>query len=89
MNYDEYVREGHLQYEAFARTVAAIVQAAIDDSPQDFRLQLITFRAKSNDSLQRKLKERDLLSSQAIETELKDLAGCRLVFYTNTDIDRF
>jgi ppGpp synthetase/RelA/SpoT-type nucleotidyltranferase len=29
------------------------------------------------------------LESQTIETELKDLAGCRLFFYTNTDVDRF
>src|SRR4051794_27249068 len=89
MNYDQYVQEGYLQYELFARIVAAILQSAIDDSAQDFRLQQIKFRAKGNDSLRRKLEERALLESQAIESELKDLAGCRLVFYTNTDIDRF
>ena len=89
MNYDEYVREGHFRYEEFARTIAAILRAAIDDSGQDFHLQQISFRAKSEDSLQRKLAERGISESPAIETELKDLAGCRLVFYTNTDIDRF
>jgi ppGpp synthetase/RelA/SpoT-type nucleotidyltranferase len=89
MNYAEYVREGYLQYEEFARTVAAILRAAIDDSGQDFHLQQISFRAKSKSSLQRKLADRGLSDSQSIETELKDLAGCRLVFYTNTDIDRF
>lgn len=89
MNYDEYVREGHLQYEAFAGTVAAILQAAIDDRGEDFHLQQISSRAKSETSLHRKLKERGLLELQTIETELKDLAGCRLVFYTNTDVDRF
>src|SRR3569833_1147831 len=89
MNYKEYVGEGHSRYEEFARTVAAVLRAAIDDSGQDFHLQQISFRAKSKDSLQRKLTERGLLESPSIETELKDLAGCRLVFYTNTDIDRF
>jgi ppGpp synthetase/RelA/SpoT-type nucleotidyltranferase len=89
MNHDEYVREGHLRYEEFARTVAAILHAAIDDSGQDFHLQRISFRPKSKSSLHRKLAERGLSDSQSIETELKDLAGCRLVFYTNTDIDRF
>ena len=89
MNYDEYVREGHFRYEEFARTVAAILRAAIGDSGQDFSLQQISFRAKSKSSLQRKLAERGLSDSQSIETELKDLAGCRLVFYTNSDIDRF
>ena len=89
MNYDDYVREGRLQYEAFARIVAAILEAAIADSGQDFNLQQASYRAKSDTSLQRKLDEGGLLDSQAIETELKDLAGCRLVFYTNTDVDRF
>jgi len=89
MNYDEYVREGHLRYEEFARTVAAILRAAIDASGQDFHLQQISFRAKSKSSLHRKLAERALSESQSIEIELKDLAGCRLVFYTNTDVDRF
>src|SRR5258708_32523505 len=89
MNYDECAREGHLRYEEFARAVAASLQAAIDDSGQDFHLQQISFRAKSKCSLQRKLAERGLSDSQSIETGLKVLAGCRLVFYTNTDIDRF
>src|SRR5262245_25643734 len=89
MNYNEYIREGRRQYEMFARTVAEILRAAIDDSGKDFRVQLITSRAKSDTSLHRKLTERGLLESQSIEAELKDLAGCRLVFYTNTDVDRF
>jgi ppGpp synthetase/RelA/SpoT-type nucleotidyltranferase len=89
MNYDEYVREGHFQYEAFARAVATILQTAIDDSREDFHLQQISSRAKSKISLHRKLNERGLSKLQTIETELKDLAGCRLVFYTNTDVDRF
>lgn len=89
MNYDEYIREGHFRYEAFAGTVASILRAAIDDSGQDFRVQQISFRAKSSTSLHRKLTERGLLESPAIEAGLKDLAGCRIVFYTNTDINRF
>lgn len=89
MNYDDYIREGHVLYESFAGTVAAILRAAIDDSEQDFRVQQISSRAKSSTSLRRKLTERGLLESSVIETELKDLAGCRIVFYTNTDIDRF
>ena len=34
MNYDEYIREGHVLYESFAGTVAAILRAAIDDSDE-------------------------------------------------------
>src|SRR5262249_7521660 len=72
MNYDEYVREGHLRYEEFARTVAAILRTAIDDSGQDFHLQQISFRAKSKSSLHRKLAERARPESQSIEIELKE-----------------
>ena len=89
MNYDEFVQAGHARYELFARTVATILQAAIDAHVQDFKLQQIKFRPKDAKSLKRKLTERRLLESNAIEDELKDLAGCRLVFYTNTDVDRF
>jgi ppGpp synthetase/RelA/SpoT-type nucleotidyltranferase len=86
MNYDEFIRDGRPRYELFAKTVAAILQAAIDTGPREFRLQQITYRAMS---LKRKLSERGLLESASIEQELKDLAGCRLIFYTNTDVDRF
>lgn len=89
MNYDEFTRTGYVRYEQFADTVASILQAAIKASPQDFRLQQIQKRAKSVKSLKRKLAERKLTESSNIEDELKDLAGCRLIFYTNTDVDRF
>src|SRR5262245_34160755 len=87
MYYDEYTRDGHVLYESFAQTIAAILKAAIADRGQDFRVQQIGCRAKSATSLHRKLTERGLLASPAIEAELKDLAGCRIVFYTNSDID--
>ena len=89
MNYEQFVREARPHYEAFARTVAAILQAAIDNHPKEFRLQQIQSRAKDPVSLRRKLSERDLLESDKIEAELKDLAGCRLILYTDTDVDRF
>ena len=89
MNYDEYARDGRILYESFAQTVAFIIEAAIADSDQDFRMQQISFRAKSDTSLIRKLTERELLEASTIEAELKDLAGCRVIFYTNQDIDRF
>ncbi len=77
MNYDEYVRDGHVLYEIFAQTIAAILRAAISDTGQDFRIQQISSRAKSKTSLHRKLTERRLFASPAIDGELKDLAGCR------------
>ena len=46
-------------------------------------------RAKSAASLKPKLQERGLLESETIETEINDLAGAWLIYYTNTDVDRF
>jgi ppGpp synthetase/RelA/SpoT-type nucleotidyltranferase len=89
MNYEQYVGGETTQYEAFSQTVASIIRAAISNCSEKIRLQQITARAKSVTSLQRKLTERDLLRSEKIEAELKDLAGCRLIFYTNSDVDRF
>jgi ppGpp synthetase/RelA/SpoT-type nucleotidyltranferase len=89
MDYAEFTRTGFSRYERFARTVVRILQAAIDAEPRDFRLQQVKFRAKDPKSLRRKLTERGLLESKALEDDLKDLAGCRLIFYTNTDVDRF
>ena len=89
MNYDQFIRDEYSRYELFANTVADVLQAAIGAQPRDFRLQQIKSRAKDPKSLKRKLTERGLLQSEAIENDLKDLAGCRLIFYTNTDVDRF
>jgi ppGpp synthetase/RelA/SpoT-type nucleotidyltranferase len=89
MNFEEFVRDGRPRYDLFAKTIASVLRAAIGAEPQGFRLQQITSRAKDPLSLRRKLTERGLLESGSIEQELKDLAGCRLVFYTNTDVDRF
>jgi ppGpp synthetase/RelA/SpoT-type nucleotidyltranferase len=35
------------------------------------------------------LEARSLLESTAIEDQIKDLAGARLIFYTNSDVDHF
>ena len=44
---------------------------------------------KAASRLKPKLQDRGLLDSQSIEGQIKDLAGARLIFYTNTDVDRF
>jgi ppGpp synthetase/RelA/SpoT-type nucleotidyltranferase len=53
------------------------------------RPQSVQCRAKSAASLKPKLQERGLLESENIETEINDLAGAWLIYYTNTDADRF
>jgi ppGpp synthetase/RelA/SpoT-type nucleotidyltranferase len=81
MNYNQFIRDEFTRYELFAKTVADILHAAINAQPRNFRLVQIKFRAKDPKSLKRKLTERGLLDSSAIETDLKDLAGCRLFLH--------
>jgi ppGpp synthetase/RelA/SpoT-type nucleotidyltranferase len=89
MDFDGYARSGYTQYKEFAETVADILRAAISAQPPDYRVQQVQSRPKDPKSLKRKLAERGLSESTAIENELKDLAGCRVILYTNTDVDRF
>ncbi len=89
MTLEEYLRDQRARYEDFAATVRSILDAALRARPDLARPQHKQDRAKSEASLRRKLEERGLLASTTIEAEIKDLAGCRLVFYTNTDADRF
>jgi ppGpp synthetase/RelA/SpoT-type nucleotidyltranferase len=53
------------------------------------RPQSIQHRAKAPKSLKARLEESGKLDSENIESERRDLAGVRLIFYTNTDIERF
>lgn len=88
MNTVQYEREGRAAYAEFAATVAAILNAAIGAEGR-FRLQQIMHRAKQVDSLRKKLTQRALNETETLESDIKDLAGCRVIFYTNSDVSRF
>lgn len=87
MNFVEYERAGFNAYKEFAETVAALLKEAIV-AENKYRLQEVRSRAKEPDSLRKKLHDKGLEASTAIENEIKDLAGCRIIFYTNTDVSR-
>lgn len=87
MDFVEYVRAGFNAYKEFAETLAALLKEAIV-AEDKYRLQEVRSRAKEPDSLEKKLHNRGLQASTAIENEIKDLAGCRVIFYTNTDVSR-
>jgi ppGpp synthetase/RelA/SpoT-type nucleotidyltranferase len=89
MDFETYARSKFADYAALAETVAAILRAAIDSYPEPFRLQQIQQRSKSPDSLRKKLENRGILATASLEDDIKDLAGCRLIFYTNSDVTRF
>lgn len=88
MNVDEYEREGRGIYAALATTVAAILAAAIS-AEGGYRLQQVKERAKHPASLRRKLEQRGIAATATLENDIKDLAGCRVIFYTNNDVTRF
>lgn len=88
MTLDEYLQQQGT-YAEFAATVIHIIGAGLSLHPGVPRPLTSQSRAKDAVSLRAKLCERELLVSRDIETEIKDLAGCRLIFYTNSDADRF
>ena len=88
MNLLEYEQNGRQLYEQLARVVRDLLQHALD-AEGGYRLQQIQHRAKSVSSLKKRLEEAQSTESTEIERIRKDLAGCRLVFYTNKDVGRF
>ena len=88
MNFDEYEREGIAAYAMLAETFATILRAAISIEG-GYRLQQINERAKQPTSLQKKLHKLGLEATDSLEETVRDLAGCRVIFYTNSDVTRF
>ena len=88
MNIDDYRSFGRERYARLCAEVRNLLERAIEED-EGYRLQHIEHRAKTIESLSRRLQESDQLDSDNIETHRKDLAGCRIVFYTNNDVNRF
>lgn len=88
MDLHAYDSFGRLQYEKLAATVAGILAAAVR-AKGSIRLQQVQHRAKSTESLRAKLIKAGAEQTTEIEAVAKDLAGCRLIFYSNTDVANF
>lgn len=88
MDIEEFEREGRTGYAALATTIATILAAAIG-AEEGYRLQQVKDRAKQPTSLRKKLEERGIATTTMLENDIKDLAGCRVIFYTNSDVTRF
>jgi ppGpp synthetase/RelA/SpoT-type nucleotidyltranferase len=69
--------------------VRLILGKAMETSESLPRPQSIQCRAKGIDSLRRRLTETGKLQSEILEGERRDLAGVRIIFYTNNDVERF
>ena len=88
MKIEEYENGGRALYDEFAEAVAAVLQAAIAEH-KELRLQNIQHRAKAPNSLRAKLAKAEAPIEADIGEIAKDVAGCRLIFYTNGDVYRF
>lgn len=89
MNLDEYERLHRPTYQAFADVVRFILERAISADARVPRPQAVQSRAKQVESLRRRLEQSNKMDTQTLEIDRRDLAGARLVFYTNNDVDRF
>ncbi len=87
MNFAEYKTTGRTLYGAFADAVAAILRSAIAVH-SSVKLQQIQARAKDPVSLRRKLERTGATLDTSVEECAKDLAGCRLILYSNSDVTR-
>ena len=88
MNLEHFEKHARSDYGAFAEVVGNVIASAISAQPA-LRLQHIQHRAKAVMSLRVKLEKMNALERDDIESVVKDLAGCRLVFYTNSDVNHF
>ena len=87
MTFDEYSTGERSRYAAFVEAVRHILSAAVKAA--DMKPHAITGRAKDLVSLRKKLDDNEIPLDSAIEIAVKDLAGARIVFLTNTQVDAF
>jgi ppGpp synthetase/RelA/SpoT-type nucleotidyltranferase len=88
MDFTTYETSGHAAYARLAATIASIL-GVITAALPDVRVQQIQHRAKAPASLKKKILERGGALEDDVERHAKDVAGCRLLLYTNDDVARF
>lgn len=89
MNLGDYEKKWFSTYRAFAEKVRFILEEALRAADNLPRPQSIQCRAKGVTSLRQRLAEANKLETQTLECDRRDLAGVRVIFYTNNDIDCF
>lgn len=75
-----------LTYKDFSSTVKFILETLLKNN--GFHYHVVSAREKDPESLERKLRDKTKLREIPL-TELDDLAGCRVIFYLDSDIGRF
>lgn len=86
MTFEEYQLAGRARYLALVDVIQNILRQALGQ--HDLVAHTITGRAKEIASLLKKLGDRKIPLDREMD-EIKDLAGCRIVFLTNSQVERF
>ncbi len=87
MNFEDYRLGERNRYVEFVDAVRHILNASVKAA--GMKPHAITGRAKDVISLEKKLRDNDIPLDGAIDEALKDLAGVRIVFLTNREVDAF
>jgi len=83
---DEY-KSQQSTYKEFGKIVSKIIRAILKNN--EFRYQIVSKRPKGINSLRKKIIENKKYQKLKTITEIDDLAGCRIIFYLDKDIERF
>ncbi|MCX6757229.1 MAG: RelA/SpoT domain-containing protein [Candidatus Nomurabacteria bacterium] len=84
--YEKLTREYQEKYDLyfdFCSNIAPILEQVIKD--RSYRYQIVTCRAKKLASASMRFQNKDCKQL----SDLKDLAGCRVIFYLESDINKF
>jgi ppGpp synthetase/RelA/SpoT-type nucleotidyltranferase len=87
MKFEEYETDKVALYREFCGKVRDILEQVIRDA--GLRPQSLHCREKDPKRLKQRLEQIGSLGADNIEELRRDLAGVRVIFYTNTDVERF
>jgi ppGpp synthetase/RelA/SpoT-type nucleotidyltranferase len=87
MKIAEYEAGGKDLYERLAVAVETVLREATEGLA-DVRVQQVQHRSKGLVSLRKKMADRGVADGAELEQFIKDLAGCRVILYTNADVER-
>jgi len=82
----EHYKKVRLSYKEFSNTVKFILETLLKNN--GFHYQVVSAREKDPESLAIKLQNNSNLQNIPL-AELDDLTGCRVIFYLDSDIQRF
>lgn len=89
MNINQYIEEKYELYDEFSAHIESVLRAITSEDDRCMGVQNVEHRAKSPVSLSKKLKDRNIYDANDVDAQIKDLSGCRLIFYHNEDVITF